>query len=118
MLRYFESHLQSSVTTSAVLSLCQWLCDAHNEEVGMSFLRQHLNKRPSLRGLHRLMQWTTQQDPSNPLSKELFWFQELLQSMLNNQSLYRCQACGFSGKTLQWQCPSCKRWDKVKPVDE
>jgi lipopolysaccharide biosynthesis regulator YciM len=118
MLRYFDTHLQASVTTMAVLNLCQWVCESQDEQTGMSFLRQYLQKRPSLRGLHRLMEWGIQQHPATPLSKDLALFQELLQGLLNNQALYRCQACGFSSKTLQWQCPSCKRWDQVKPVDE
>ncbi|MDH5369549.1 MAG: hypothetical protein OEW99_05965, partial [Gammaproteobacteria bacterium] len=27
-----------------------------------------------------------------------------------------CHVCGFNGKTLHWQCPGCKRWDTVKPI--
>jgi lipopolysaccharide assembly protein B len=29
---------------------------------------------------------------------------------------YRCDACGFSGSKLFWQCPGCQRWSSIKPV--
>lgn len=28
---------------------------------------------------------------------------------------YICSECGYSGKTLYWQCPSCRRWDTLEP---
>ncbi len=29
---------------------------------------------------------------------------------------YRCEECGFSGRVLQWQCPTCKQWDSTRPT--
>jgi lipopolysaccharide assembly protein B len=29
---------------------------------------------------------------------------------------YRCEQCGFSGKVLHWQCPTCKNWDSTRPT--
>lgn len=29
---------------------------------------------------------------------------------------YRCDACGFTGSKLFWQCPGCQRWSSVKPI--
>ncbi len=29
---------------------------------------------------------------------------------------YRCDACGFTGTRLFWQCPGCQRWSSVKPI--
>ena len=44
--------------------------------------------------------------------------EELIEKLVVNKPLYRCQACGFAGRTLQWQCPACKRWDMIKPIPE
>jgi lipopolysaccharide biosynthesis regulator YciM len=30
---------------------------------------------------------------------------------------YRCRQCGFAPGLLFWQCPSCKQWNSVQPVD-
>lgn len=29
---------------------------------------------------------------------------------------YRCDACGFAGSKLFWQCPGCQRWSSIKPI--
>ena len=28
------------------------------------------------------------------------------------QNIYHCSICGFESKVINWQCPSCKKWDK------
>lgn len=29
---------------------------------------------------------------------------------------YRCGRCGFAGRELHWQCPSCHAWNALRPV--
>ncbi len=31
---------------------------------------------------------------------------------------YLCGNCGFNPRQLFWQCPSCKQWGSVVPVDD
>nr|WP_301334301.1 hypothetical protein [Solimonas sp. SE-A11] len=31
---------------------------------------------------------------------------------------YRCGHCGFSPRQLFWQCPSCKQWATITPIDD
>jgi lipopolysaccharide biosynthesis regulator YciM len=33
-------------------------------------------------------------------------------------SEYRCHYCGFETKNFFWMCPSCKRWDKISPIND
>ena len=30
---------------------------------------------------------------------------------------YQCAHCGYSGKKLTWQCPSCRHWETMKPCN-
>jgi lipopolysaccharide assembly protein B len=48
-------------------------------------------------------------------SKDTIAAKRLLDKLSQAQALYRCRECGFSGKHLYWQCPSCKKWSTVKP---
>lgn len=41
----------------------------------------------------------------------------LLLKRLSSGPRYRCAHCGFSPGMLFWQCPSCKSWSAVRPVD-
>ncbi|MEM9172285.1 MAG: hypothetical protein AAGA84_06230 [Pseudomonadota bacterium] len=31
---------------------------------------------------------------------------------------YRCYECGFSTRQLEWQCPSCRSWETLRPIDK
>ena len=117
MIRYFDEDLQKHLTTPTALAFAEWLHKSKGEGEAMRFVVQHLRKNPSLRGLGRLIQFSIVR-AEGTAEQDLILFQELIEKMLVNKPLYRCQACGFSGRTLQWQCPSCKRWDVIKPIHE
>lgn len=40
-------------------------------------------------------------------------FRLLILKLIEKHLEYRCQKCGFSGKQIHWQCPSCKSWSQV-----
>jgi len=40
----------------------------------------------------------------------------VVRHLLTRQPVYQCDHCGFSARALHWQCPSCKRWGTVQPV--
>ncbi len=39
-----------------------------------------------------------------------------LRRLVMSGSRYRCTGCGYSANRLVWQCPSCKAWESVRPV--
>lgn len=39
-----------------------------------------------------------------------------LRMLASSNPGYRCENCGFSGKVLHWQCPTCKNWDSTRPT--
>ncbi|MDY6941894.1 MAG: lipopolysaccharide assembly protein LapB [Pseudomonadota bacterium] len=41
---------------------------------------------------------------------------EGLIGIVEQRDHFKCQNCGFSGRTLHWQCPSCKQWNTVIPT--
>ena len=41
---------------------------------------------------------------------------QLLKKLLAGRPGYQCNHCGFMAKTLHWQCPGCKTWSSIKPV--
>ncbi len=42
--------------------------------------------------------------------------QASIESFVNRSSSHQCRQCGFHGKRLYWQCPSCHYWGTVIPV--
>lgn len=80
-----------------------------------AYLNAELKTQPSLRGVLFLIELHKQENAENYLI-ELQMFYDLAQAILKRRAYYRCNHCGFSGRILFWQCPSCKRWSTMKPI--
>ncbi len=42
--------------------------------------------------------------------------QESVEQFIGERSTHQCKQCGFHGKLLYWQCPSCHSWGTVVPI--
>jgi lipopolysaccharide biosynthesis regulator YciM len=79
------------------------------------FLTRQLEKRPSVRGLARLIELgLADDDPRDEVF--LLGLRKLAGALQENHPQYVCSRCGFVGKSLHWQCPGCRRWDTIRPV--
>jgi lipopolysaccharide biosynthesis regulator YciM len=43
---------------------------------------------------------------------------ESLKKSLQGRPRYACGGCGLQPSLQFWQCPRCKRWESVAPVEE
>lgn len=84
------------------------------EEAGR-FLANALQGKQSLVGLHQFIQIRLQASDHLECSS-LATVADLLAEMIAKQPHYVCVQCGFSGKSLHWQCPGCRDWNTMKPV--
>jgi lipopolysaccharide biosynthesis regulator YciM len=117
MLEYLKEYLKKRPNISVVLAFADWLYKTKNEAEASNFVLSYLREYPSLLGLQCLIQFSVDK-AEGTTKEELKLIQELIGKMLTNKPHYRCRACGFSTRTLQWQCPGCKRWDIVKPIHQ
>jgi lipopolysaccharide biosynthesis regulator YciM len=98
-----------------VLMLADLLSSTQGDVVAAEFVTEQVRKRPSIRGLGRLIDLNL----SNSTGKgkeDLQILRDLVQQLLSNKPVYKCSHCGFAGKSLHWQCPGCKEWNTVKPI--
>ncbi len=42
--------------------------------------------------------------------------QQSVEQFISDRSTHQCKQCGFHGKLLYWQCPSCHNWGTVVPI--
>jgi lipopolysaccharide biosynthesis regulator YciM len=98
-----------------VLALTELIAERDGVDAAVEYLTASLRRRPSTRGLDRLIHYTlTHADGRARDNLQLL--QEFTSKLLENKSIYRCANCGFMGRLLHWQCPGCKRWNSVKPI--
>jgi lipopolysaccharide biosynthesis regulator YciM len=102
-------------SSATVLALMEWIREQQGEEQAADFISQELTRRPSLRGLFKLVELHL--DSSSGRAKEnLEMLQLLIKQLLQEKPNYQCKHCGFSGKQLHWLCPGCKQWGEVEYI--
>lgn len=90
-----------------------------NKLSGMSAASDHvlvyLQQQPSLSGLLYLID--LHKDSVEPRGyANLMILRGIVEALLVDKHKYRCQSCGFSGKQLHWQCPTCHGWSTIRPL--
>ena len=98
-----------------VLALTDLYRRRDGERASIDFLTAQLQQRPSVRGLMALID-ATMDRTSGEARQNFLILRNLTHKLLEEQAMYRCSRCGFSAKAHHWQCPSCKSWGMVRPI--
>ncbi|MEG3768205.1 lipopolysaccharide assembly protein LapB [Alteromonas sp. 14N.309.X.WAT.G.H12] len=80
------------------------------------YLIEQLRQRPTMKGFKTLMGLYIDQIDDKASADSLRLLKELVEEQITQRPKYRCVSCGFSGRKLYWLCPSCKKWNVVKPI--
>jgi lipopolysaccharide biosynthesis regulator YciM len=110
-----ENALAQGAGASVVVALADHIVSQKGDRAGGDVLIKALKDRPSLRELQRLVELYLPQVQGSTQA-QLQLLHDVLQRLLDRLPIYRCQNCGFSGKKMHWRCPTCKRWNSVRPV--
>ncbi|PIE83605.1 MAG: lipopolysaccharide assembly protein LapB [Candidatus Contendobacter odensis] len=98
-------------------ALAEWLLKQEGEEAALDFLERELNNYPTLLGLRRLVEIKLEQSKGAEYA-DLRTLHCISTQMLNSTARYRCDNCGFVTRSLLWCCPSCLRWNTIKPLPD
>ena len=101
--------------TTVTLALAEIIYAEHGKQKACKFIIEQLHRRPTLRGFERLVELELS-DTTPAVFTHLPALKALVIELLEHRPAYRCSGCGFSGQSLHWQCPSCKRWETVLPI--
>lgn len=113
--RYLEFLLDKHGGISPLLALVDLLRQRVGDRQASERIVAFLRERPSVRGLDRLIELNLM-NTNGPARENLLILKELTRKLLEDKAAYRCGNCGFKGKVLHWQCPSCKSWRSIVPV--
>src|SRR5690554_322382 len=102
---------------SPVLELANLYLQHQGSEHAGEFLHQQLTQNPSFKGLQALLSLDNKGKQVSTLAYDDV-LKPLINSLLDNQPKLRCRKCGFGAQSVHWQCPSCKNWGVVKPIDD
>jgi lipopolysaccharide assembly protein B len=115
MVTYLEHILKDHFSVPLMLVLANLIQETEGDRKATSFLAAQLRIHPSIQGLERFVGLTIPHTESDERER-LTILQDMMNKLLNDRPEFKCQNCGFEGKTLHWQCPRCKTWAQTKPI--
>jgi lipopolysaccharide biosynthesis regulator YciM len=115
MVAYLMRVLEEYPKIPVVLILSERIRQWKGDKVAANFVADYIRRYPSLSGLHLFINLYVS-NTEGRAREDLLILQGLTNKLLADKPDYQCVSCGFSGKSLHWQCPGCKQWSSVKPV--
>jgi len=113
--RYLHQLHQRRQSIGSALPLADLIQAKEGEQEALAFLTDYLQRHPDIEGIDRLIALSMKEMDGSAIDM-LQVLRQLLEKLLAGRPGYQCNHCGFLAKTLHWQCPSCKFWSSIKPV--
>ena len=115
MVVFLRQNLARHAGISLMLALAELIRQEKGDAEAADFITDYLRQRPSVRGMDRLIELHVA-NTSETVRNKLQVLKDVTDQLIANKPVYRCSECGFTGKSLHWQCPGCKQWNTVKPI--
>ncbi len=112
---YLNGLMQRYGWITPMLALADLKRDRDGADKAIEFISGQLRRRPSVRGLDRLLELEMQSGDADK-GAHVAILKDLTGELLADRPVYKCRHCGFPAKLLHWQCPSCKHWNSIKPI--
>jgi len=117
----FERQLRAMVSEDgsmeAALFLSRRIAATSGNAAATEYLKERLEGDASLAALAELL--SLQLDVvDEEVASSLESLLNLVARQTQESSAYQCHHCGFDTKSFFWMCPSCKRWDNIRPIDK
>lgn len=112
---YLRKCLADAPSTTVIMALANIIRQQADIYAAGSFLTEELKKRPSVKGFNRLIDMHIEYGSSSA-RQSLSVLRGLTGQLEQSKPIYQCNHCGFAGRMLHWQCPSCKQWGTTGPI--
>jgi lipopolysaccharide biosynthesis regulator YciM len=109
-----ESWAEHYDGVSLLLSQTVVIREQQGLEAATRYLAEALTRRPSVKGLDRLIELKLEAGSETESGDEIL--RAVAQKLLVRQPSYRCTHCGYAGHSHHWQCPSCKNWSTTRII--
>ncbi|MEN8214662.1 MAG: lipopolysaccharide assembly protein LapB [Pseudomonadota bacterium] len=99
-----------------MLEIAAELENSDGADAAIAFLTAELANSPNLKGIHRLIS-LRMAEQGEQQSQFLSTINQFVERMAAKQSAYLCHRCGFTTRTIHWQCSGCRSWGTLLPTD-
>lgn len=111
-LQALEEFAREHSGAALILALGEALRQTRGREAAVARLTDHVREYADLAVLERLLDLS---ESDRPLRVHRA-VRQVVAHLHGQQPGYQCEHCGFIARRLHWQCPSCKHWGGILPV--
>lgn len=112
---YLERLAGLRVGTTAMLAVTALIERSEGQDAAKRFVVGELRFRPTLKGIERLIDYSLQ-GVVGEVREDLLILKETVARLVGTKATHKCMQCGFAGRSVYWQCPGCKGWNRIKPI--
>jgi lipopolysaccharide biosynthesis regulator YciM len=117
LLAELERLYHDSRSPALVLTLADELQREKGDSAAIEFLTEHVSGYADLAALERLLALSGPRSGSDVRTQAVYHaVRAVVDHLRSRQPDHQCEHCGFVARRLHWQCPSCKHWGSIKPV--
>ena len=102
--------------SSVELALADLIAEKDGRSAAQGKVYQQLNHNPSMFLFHRFIEYQIDDVEEGRGKDSLVLLHKLVGERIKQGFDYRCVNCGYQSHKLMWCCPSCRQWEKVKPI--
>ena len=117
MMRFFDQMLARTQTAPAQIARARSLSEAGRRDEAIAHLSRYLRDTPNWLAFHALLEYSAGQGRTR-LNGPLDSLRQALGQIIGQAPTHACDSCGFSSRYLHWQCPSCRRWNTLRPLED
>lgn len=110
---FIRKTMKNFPDTPIVLLLSEKIRGWRGDKEAAQFVFDYVREHPSVSGLYHLVDLYIGLREGRA-KQDLLLMRRLLEKLMTEQPHYQCAACGFTSKSINWLCPSCKRWGTTK----
>lgn len=108
---------QIKQTIEVDLALTQLIDEKDGLVAAQSKLYQQVRQLPNMITFHRFIQYQINEAEDGRGKESLILLHQMVGEQIKKSFKYRCLNCGYQSYRLNWFCPSCRQWEKIKPVN-
>ena len=113
---YLEECVKEFPKAPLIIALTKFLQLHQEEQINEEYIINQLKDYPSLQGLQYAIELYLKMTEGSPIKNHFTVLKDIVSQLIAGKAAYRCTRCGYSGKTLYWNCPSCHHWNTIKPI--
>ena len=106
---------QKTGSAAVIVELAQYLAQYESREAAELLLLNAIKERPNIKLYSAYMGLRSQEQSDASDSESIMQLKSLIDAQIARHSVYSCTRCGFESSMMFWQCPSCRRWDTMRP---